>query len=134
MKDYTPYQETKRGIKSQFGATPEVGCQDGSFTLKTLLHIRRQHNLPSFFAFVDLVKACNMANHKLLIEILERYGYPPKLCSATERMYIGLKVLLQIRKEKSEVPQPVGVRQGDNLSPIIFVRYLVVSSWSAIKR
>ena len=44
MKDYTPYQETKRGIKSQFGATPEVGCQDGSFTLKTLLHIRRQHN------------------------------------------------------------------------------------------
>ena len=29
----------KHGIKTQFGATPNVGCQDGSFTLKTLLHL-----------------------------------------------------------------------------------------------
>ena len=45
----------EHGVNTQFGATPEVGCQDGSFTLKTLLHLRRQHNLPTFIAFVDLV-------------------------------------------------------------------------------
>jgi len=30
----------KHGVKTQFGATPNVGCQDGSFTLKSLLHLR----------------------------------------------------------------------------------------------
>ena len=69
----------KHGINTQFGATPEVGCQDGSFTLKTLLDLRRQHNLPTFVAFVDLVKAFDTTNHELLVEILQQYGAPPKL-------------------------------------------------------
>ncbi|MCP4745471.1 MAG: hypothetical protein GY874_04905, partial [Desulfobacteraceae bacterium] len=77
----------RHGVKTQFGATPNVGCQDGSFTLKSLLHLRRQHNSPSFVAFVDLVKAYDTANHALLIEILRRYGAPEKICSAIERMY-----------------------------------------------
>ncbi|KAL7525745.1 hypothetical protein ACHAXR_001140 [Thalassiosira sp. AJA248-18] len=47
-------QLEKHGTKTQFGGTPGVGCQDGNFTTKTLLHQQRQHNLPSFVAFVDL--------------------------------------------------------------------------------
>ena len=64
------------GTKCQFGATPNVGCQDGSFTLKTLLNLRRIHNLDTFVAFVDLVKAYDTANHKLLIQLLEKFGAP----------------------------------------------------------
>ena len=30
----------KHGVKYQFGSTPGVGCQDGSFTIKTMLHLR----------------------------------------------------------------------------------------------
>ena len=55
----------KHGVKSQFGATPLVGCPEGSFSLRTLLHLRHQHNLPSFVAYVDLVKAYDTANHAL---------------------------------------------------------------------
>ena len=29
----------KHGVKYYFGSTPGVGCQDGTFTIKTLLHI-----------------------------------------------------------------------------------------------
>ena len=29
----------RHGIKTQFWATPDVGCQDGSFTIKSLLHL-----------------------------------------------------------------------------------------------
>ena len=29
----------KHGVKYQFGSTPGVGCQDGTFTIKTLLHL-----------------------------------------------------------------------------------------------
>ena len=60
------------GIKTQFGATPNVGCRDGSFTIKTLLHLRHQDNPSTFVAFVDLVKAYDTTNHQLLIEILRQ--------------------------------------------------------------
>ena len=42
----------KHGTKYQFGATPGTGCQDGPFTFKSILHLRRQHNLPTYVAFV----------------------------------------------------------------------------------
>ena len=69
----------KHGIRMKFGAMPNVGCQDGSFTLKSLLHLRHQHNFPTFVAFVDLVKAYDTTNPQLLIEILRQHSAPPKL-------------------------------------------------------
>ena len=111
----------RHGAKSQFGATPNVGCQGGSFTLKLLLHLRRQDNLPTFVAFVDLVKAFDTANHALLVKILQQYGAPPKICSAIERMYQNLKVVIKIESETAEIPQTLGVCQGDNLCPVLFL-------------
>ena len=94
------YLLDRHGICTQFGATPNVGCQDGSFTLKSLLHLQHQHNLPTFVAFVDLVKAYNTTNHQLLIETLRQYGAPPKLCNAVERMYHKLSVVIKVGSEK----------------------------------
>ena len=108
------------GTKFQFGGTPTLGCQDGLFTLKTLLNAHKNHNLPSFVAFVDLVKAYNTANHDLLIKILEKYGAPPKFVAAVRTIYTNLKVVLKIDKEIREILQSVGVRQGDNMAPVLF--------------
>jgi hypothetical protein len=65
------------GTHFQFGGTSTLGCQDGLFTLKTLLNAHKNHNLPSLVAFVDLVKAYDTANHDLLLKVLEKYGAPP---------------------------------------------------------
>jgi hypothetical protein len=97
------------GTRFQFGGTPTLGCQDGLFTLKTLLNAHKNHNLPSVVAFVDLVKAYNNANHDLLLEILEKYGALPKFVAAIKTMYTDLKVVLKIHKEIQEIPQSVGV-------------------------
>ncbi|KAL7542394.1 hypothetical protein ACHAWF_007170 [Thalassiosira exigua] len=84
-------------IKYQLGVTPKMGCQDGSSVLKSLLHLERQH---ISVVIVVLVKAFDTSNHELMVEILERYGMPPKFCSAIQRLYENLKVVLKIGKEK----------------------------------
>jgi hypothetical protein len=74
----------KHGTKYQFGATPNSGCQDANYTLKTLLHLRRQYNLKTFIVFANLVKAFDTSDHVLIIDILEKYGAPPKRSNAIE--------------------------------------------------
>jgi hypothetical protein len=36
---------SKHGMKFQFRGTPQLGCQDGLFVLKTMLNMRKNHNL-----------------------------------------------------------------------------------------
>ena len=45
------------GCPTQFGSSPGFGCQYGRFFIKTALHAHHKHNLPTYVAFVDLVKA-----------------------------------------------------------------------------
>jgi hypothetical protein len=109
------------GTRFQFGGTPTLGCQDGLFMLKTLLNAHKNHDLPSFVAFVDLVKAYDTANHDLLLKVLGKYGAPPKFVAAIKTMYTDLKVVLKIDKEITKIMQSVGVRQGDNMAPVLFL-------------
>jgi hypothetical protein len=77
----------KHGTQFQYGGMSELGCRDGLFVLKTLLTKQKNHNLPSYVAFVNLVKAYDMANHDLLLVILERYGAPPQFVVAIDQIY-----------------------------------------------
>jgi hypothetical protein len=98
------------GMRFQFGRTPTLGCQDGLLTLKTILNAHKNHNLPLFVAFVDLVKAYNTANHDLPLEILTKYGAPPKFVAAIKTMYsTDLKVILKIDMEIHKILQSAGI-------------------------
>jgi hypothetical protein len=96
---------------------PRVGCRDGLFTLKSLLNTQHNHDLPSYVGFIDLVKAYDTANHKMLLLVLEKYGAPPKFVSAVEKMYENNNIILKIEKEQVEMTQTIGVRQGDKWFP-----------------
>ena len=111
----------KHGTRFQFGGTPEVGCRDGLFTLKTLINAHQNHDLTSYVGFIDLIKAYDTANHTLLLRILERYGAPPKFVTAIETIYKDNVAVLKIENEVVEIPQTVGVRQGDNMAPVLFL-------------
>ena len=98
-----------------------MGCQDSTFTIKTILHTRHNHNLPSYAAFVDLVKDFDTVNHSMMLKIQEWYGAPPKLRSAIARMYQDLKIVQKIGKIEEKIGQKVGVRQGDCMSLVLFI-------------
>ena len=69
----------KRGVTYQFGATPKTGCQNGLFCLKTLSQTRREHNVDTYCVFIDLVKAYDSIQHKIIAMTLEKMGVPQKL-------------------------------------------------------
>ena len=100
----------KHGVKYKFGSTPGVGCQDGTFTIKTLLHLHHNHNLPTWVAFSDLVKAFDTSNHQLMVMILAKYGCPPSLCDTIARMYKDSVVKFVIGEFETTIEFKVGVK------------------------
>ena len=95
---------------------------ESSISVTTICpHARRQHGLPTHVAFIDLVKAYDTASHELLLQVLEKYGAPPKLIDVVRRLYTDLKVVLKIGKLKTEILQGVGVRQGNNMAGVLFL-------------
>ena len=108
-------------MKCQFGSTPGVGCQDGTFNIKTLIHLRHNDNLPTWLVFTYLVKSFDTSNYTLLITIILKYGAPPKLCSAIRRMYNKSIVKLIIGKVDTPIEFKVGVKQGDIMAPVLFI-------------
>ena len=54
----------------QFGSTPETGCPDGSFSIKTLLQMRKEMDKNTWVVFVNLIKAFDSINHELLFKLL----------------------------------------------------------------
>ena len=120
-------------VSYQFGLTPGVGCQDGNFTIKTMLHLCHNYNLLMWVMFADLVKVFDASNHVLMIKIMKKYGCPPNLCSAIRRMYKSNKGRLNIGKIDTSIPFEVGVKQGDSVAPVLFL-FLIMALAEVIEK
>eukprot|EP00978_Attheya_sp_CCMP212_P004158 scaffold9027_cov61-Attheya_sp.AAC.6 len=109
------------GIETQYGCVPGKGCTDALFAIKNALQMRKQHGQDTWAVFVDLVKAFDTADHKLLFAILKKYGIPDTLITVIEKMYTDAIVVFKTGTETREVPYKVGVKQGDNMAPVLFI-------------
>ena len=97
------------------------GCPDSTFSLKTALQTMKQHNMSSYVLFVDLVTAYNSANRELLWELLQTYGVSLELVNMLIKLYTHVHYLITVGKEKQKIIGTAGVKQGDNLGPILFI-------------
>ena len=111
----------KVGIETQYGCVPGKGCTDALYAIKTALQIRKQHGKDTWAVFVDLVKAFDTADHSLLFAILKKYGIPDSLISVIEKMYKDSIVSFKIGSESRDIKYGIGVKQGDNMAPVLFI-------------
>jgi hypothetical protein len=70
---------------------------------------------------VDLVKAFESVPRDVLCAVLAKGGLPPHLSYVTKRMNVDLKMTFDLNGEPVEVPCTVGVKQGFQLSPTLFL-------------
>jgi len=69
--------------------------------------------------FIDLVKAFDSINHEILYALLDKFGVPKDLMKTIQKMYSDCTIHLQVGKEERESEYGTGVKQGDNMAPIL---------------
>ena len=88
------------GTPAQFGASPDTGCPDGSFSLKTWLQICKEHDLRSWVVFADLIKAFDTINHEMMFKLLSKFGVPNHPLRVIKKLFKDFKIKLKIGKCK----------------------------------
>jgi len=109
------------GIDEQCGSLFNKGCADATFTLKMALQTLREHNQDAHILFVDLVKAYDTVNRELLWQILARFGIPPRMITILQKLYTKVTYHMNVGGKKTSFESTCGVKQGDNLGPILFI-------------
>jgi hypothetical protein len=112
------------GCEYQNGFTSRRGCADGLFSLKMALQKRKEHDLETYLLFIDLVKAFDTVPRASLWKVLSKYGVPPHLVKVIMELNTNCSVKLDVDGEDIDIMYTIGVKQGDNLAPILFLFYI----------
>ena len=112
------------GLEMQNGFTPGRGTVDGSFCVRSLLKKRKEHGLVTYGYFLDLVKAFDTVPRKSLLRVLKKFGVPVKMVTMVKNMYTGCIVKVDVGENEFSISATAGVKQGDNLAPVLFLIYI----------
>lgn len=82
---------TTNGMSSQLGCQKGMGARGGSFTLRAMLHQRKNHGLDTFALFIDPKKTFDAARHDLIEPLLQKFGAPAKLTKLVSSMCKDMK-------------------------------------------
>jgi hypothetical protein len=91
------------------------------FTQKAALQTLQEHNQEAHVLFVDLAKAYDTVNQELLWKILARLGIPPKMIVVLQKLYAKVTYHMNVDGRKKSFEITCGVKQGNNLGPILFL-------------
>ena len=111
--------------ESQCGFRSERSTVDMVFAARQLMEKCREQHQDLYIAFVDLSKAFDSVDRKLLWEVLGKCGCPPRFVNIVRQLHDGMNVCVSVAGELSE-PFAVsrGVKQGCVLAPVLFNMYV----------
>ena len=109
---------------NQFGSQKGTSAPIALMVLRALFRQARNTGTPVYAAQVDLNKAYNRVNRKLLWAKLMDMDVPIKLIEAIESTYTECKESIRIGANMGDpYTLLMGLRQGSVLSPILFILY-----------
>ena len=111
--------------EEQAGFRPEYSTMDHIFTLHGIIDYYLQMKGRVYVAFVDYTKAFDLIDRSSLWLKLIKNGVKGKILNVIHNMYNNAKSCVKSGNVRSEFFScNVGVRQGENLSPVLFAIYL----------
>jgi hypothetical protein len=109
------------GLPEQAGFMSERGCPDATAAMKITLQNLSASGQEAYVLFVDIVKAFDSVNREMLWKLLVKFGLPAKMIATIKKMYTDVTITTKIGKVTEEFKSTSGVKQGDNLAPILFL-------------
>ena len=121
LKNYLdPYlSEEQAGFRKDRSTVHQI------LMLRLLAEKAKRQGKKIYNCFIDFQKAFDMIKHKIIWAMLKSYGVETKMVTLLQKIYEKSQSAVRIGNEYGEWFQTgVGTRQGDPLSPLLFIAYL----------
>ena len=102
-------------------------CAQQINILRRIMESFQDYQLPLTVTFIDLKKAFDFINRKVMFAVLRHYGIPEPLVTALGALYNNSKSAMMVDGNISDPFEAyTGVLQGDVLAPFLFIILLCV--------
>ena len=119
LNDYKIIGEEQAGFRKGYSTSDHI------FTLKCLIDLYLFKKKRLYCAFIDYRKAFDTVNRCSLWSKLLSNNINGKVLNVIKNIYMNAKTCVKSNNELSSIFScKVGVRHGDNLSPLLFALYL----------
>ena len=106
---------------AQAGFRKSFSTTDNLFVIYNLMQILHSRKQKLYCAFIDFTKAFDTVWRVGLWLKMQNIGIEGRFLTLVKAMYSGIKSLVQVNNNESEYFScDTGVRQGENLSPLLF--------------